>query len=206
MAQEAEEIVIEALSSYGIPPAASRNLIQRARKRSGLGDRPADWVRLLEGPLLAEIQNIIPVFRGGGAYAEAIERVRALARSTSVPSAPVRARPLRRVDLGDPAERERLLTDLAREEGTIGVALVRNGRAEMRFPGASSGFPRLLFAAHRLISRRRDYRVAYLLVKEAQVFMRPLGEYVVAVVAKRDANLGRVLTRLSELAVKGGQE
>ncbi len=204
--QEAEELIVEALSNYGIPPAASRNLIQRARKKSGLGDRPADWVRLAEGPLLAEIQGIIPVFRGGGAYAEAVARLRELARRAEPAPSPSAPRAARRVNLDDAAERERLLVELAREEGAMGVALIRNGRAEMRFPGAPSGLPRLLFAAHRLIGRRRRYRVAYLVVKEAQVFLRPLGEYVVALVTKRDANLGRVLTRLAELSAEGGQE
>ncbi len=204
--QEAEELIVEALSSYGIPPAASRNLILRARKRSGLGDRPADWVRLAEGPLLSEIQNIIPVFTGGGAYAEAIERIKAMARRQAPAPREEAPRAVRRVNLADAAERERLLTELAREEGALGVALIKSGRAEMRFPGASQGLPRLLFAAHQLIARRRGYRVAYLVVKEAQVFLRPLGEYVVAVVTKRDANLGRVLTRLAELSAEGGQE
>jgi len=204
--QEAEEILLEALSRYGIPPAASRNLIERARERSGLGRSPADWVRLAEGPLIEEIQEIIPIFQGKGEYQEALMRLRAWAqRHAALPlhdeDAPAR---VRTVDLSDRAARERLLAELAREEGTVGVALIRNGNAEMRFPKASANLPRLLYAAHQLVARRRPYKVAYLVVKEAQVFLRPLGEYVVAVVTKRGANLGRVLTRLSELQVEGG--
>ncbi len=203
--QEAEELIVEALSSYGIPPAASRNLIQRARRRSGLGDRPSDWVRLAEGPLLAEIQNIIPVFSGGGAYAEAVARLKAMVRQKATAPQAEAPRAVRPVDFSDPAKRERLLAELAREEGVMGVALIQSGRAEMRYPGVSQALPRLLFAAHQLVARRRGYRVAYLVVKEAQVFLRPLGEYVVAVVTKRGANLGRVLARLAELSAEGGQ-
>ncbi len=207
--QEAEELIVSALSRYGIPPAASRNLIQRARRKSGLGDRPADWVRLAEGPLIEEIQAIIPVFRGGGDYQEALAKLREWARGrATVPTLPEAPEPAsgRRVDLRRPEVRERLLAELAREEGTVGVALIRNGKAEMRFPGASASLPRLLYAAHQLVARRRPYRVAYLVVQEGQVFLRPLGEYVVAVVTKRGANLGRVLSRLSELQPEGGSE
>jgi len=208
--QEAEELIVDALSRYGIPPAASRNLIQRARRKSGLGDRPADWVRLAEGPLIEEIQAIIPIFQGTGDYEEALERLREWARRQRAVAPPPKEAPpperVRKVDLSSAEARERLLSELAREEGTVGVALIRNGRAEMRFPGASASLPRLLYAAHQLVARRRPYRVAYLVVQEAQVFLRPLGEYVVAVVTKRGANLGRVLTRLSELQPEGGSE
>ncbi len=208
--QEAEEILVDTLSGYGIPPAAGRNLIKKAREKSGLGDRPADWVRLAEGPLLEEIQAIIPVFQGTGAYADALVRLRRLARrgAPPPPQAPASpaARRVRWVNLADPAQRERLLSELAREEGAIGVALLANGEAEMRFPGASGNLPRLFYAAHRVLSRRRPYRVGYFATGEAEVFFRPLGKYVAVLVTRKGANLGRVLTRLAELQAEGGFE
>ncbi len=200
---EAEELIVEALSSYGIPPAASRNLIQRARRKNGLGDRPEDWVRLMEGPLLAEIQNVIPIFRMGGAYAEALRVLKG--RLPAPAPAPEAPRPRTAYRLTEPEGRKRLLADLAREEGVFGVALLSPGRAELRFPGAGPHLPPMLYAAHRMVAKRRPYRLAYVLVKDAQVFLRPLGEYVVTVVAKRGANLGRILARLAELGLEGGQ-
>jgi len=202
---EAEELIVEALSSYGIPPAATRNLIQRARRKNGLGDRPEDWVRLMEGPLLDEIQRIIPVFQPGGRYAEVL---RTLKSQLPPPQSPPPAAPAPQAlyRLKEDGERKRLLADLAREDGVVGVGLLGNGRAELRFPGAGAHLPPMLYAAHRMIARRRPYRLTYVLVKDAQVFLRPLGEYVVTVVAKRSANLGRILARLAELGPEGGQE
>ncbi len=200
---EAEELIVEALESYGIPPAASRNLIERARRKNGLGTRPEDWVRLMEGPLLAEIQRVIPVFRLGGRYAEALK---ALKRRLPPPPPPREAPAQKRLyRLAEAGERKRLLAELAREEGVTGVALLAAGRAELRFPGAGPHLPRMLYAAHRMVAKRRPYRLTYVLVKDAQVFLRPLGEYVVTVVAKRGANLGRILARLAELGIEGGQ-
>jgi len=208
--QEAEEILVDTLSRYGIPPAAGRNLIKQARKKSGLGDRPMDWVRLAEGPLLEEIQAIIPIFKGGGDYAKALASLRKLAEDDGgVELAEEDAPPPeegRQVNLEDPRERERLLSELARENGAIGVALIRQDQVEMRFPGASENLPRLLYTAHRLFYERRPYLVGYFTTAQAQVFFRPLGEYIAVVVTRRGANLGRMLTRLAELQAKGGSK
>jgi len=207
--QEAEELIVDALSRYGIPPAASRNLIRRAKKKSGLGDRPVDWVRLMEGPLIQEIQEIIPIFQGKGEYEAALSRLREWARKQR--TAPTREEPpaperVQKVNLESAEARQRLLSELAREEGAMGVALIRKGQVEMRFPGASQALPLMIYAAHRLISKRRPYRVAYLVVRDAQVLLRPLGDYVVAVAMRKGANLGRVLARLYELQPEGGAE
>ena len=206
---KAEETIVNALLSYGIAPEGIQNVIERARRKSGLGHRLEDWLLLAEQYIPAELEKIIPAFsKDRGEYAQALANLRNLVRQrANAQASPTPAQPVKRpVNLEDEAERERLLAELAREEGALGVALIEKNHALMRFPGARPELPRLLYAAHRLIGRRRRYRVAYLVVKEAQVFLRPLGKYVIVVMTKRGANLGRVLTRLGELASEGGQE
>ncbi len=201
MPQE-EEAITEALSTFGIPPAAVKNLLRRAKLRSGPLLVPADWVRFLKGPLLEEVQKIIPVFRPVGAYADLIRRFEEEARRPPVPTPPpvdTEAREnVRFYDLEDPATRQRLLAEVAREEGTLGVMLIWPGGAQVRFPGGAKTLPPLIYAAHRVLARR-PYRVGYILFEDAVLLARPLGRYLLVVVAKKDANLGRYMTRLLEV-------
>jgi len=205
MPQE-EEAITDALSTFGIPPAAAKNLLRRAKLRSGPLLAPADWVRFLKGPLLEEIRKIIPVFRPVGAYADLIQRFEDEARRPPVPTPPpvdTEAREnVRFYDLEDPATRQRLLTEVAREEGTLGVMLIWPGGAQVRFPGAAKTLPPLIYAAHRVLARR-PYRVGYILFEDAVLLARPLGRYLLVVVAKKDANLGRYMTRLLEVKEGG---
>ena len=201
MAQE-EEAITDALSTFGIPPAAAKNLLQRAKHRAGPLLTPADWARFLKGPLLEEIQKIIPVFRPVGAYAALIQRFEDAARSAPVSTPPpvdTEAREtVRFFDLEDLTQRQRLLSEVAREEGALGVMLVWPGGALARFPGGSKALPPLLYAAHRVLARR-PYRVGYILLEEAILLVRPLGRYLLAVVARKNANRGRFMTRLLEV-------
>ena len=203
--REAEEIITQALSTYGIPPKATRNLIQRARKRSGLGESPADWLALAEGPLLEEIQRIIPVFNLSGEYARAVEALRELVSAQALAEREGGGGP-RRVAVEDAEERSRLVREFARERGVVGVGFVSERGFELRFRELSEGLGPMILAAHRLFGRRRPYRVAYLVVEEAALFMRPLGSYVFVVAARRGRNLGRLLSRLLELEAEGGRE
>jgi len=208
MPDDPETIIVNALDRYGIPPRASRYLIEQARERAQLGTSPEDWVRLVEGPLLEELRDIIPVFNMSGDYAKARDRLLELARKARVEESIKRSvsgvRVRRRIDPEDPETREQVAAELAREEGALAVIWAWPGGAETR--GASEQFARLLFASHVLLRRRGDYRVAYLMVKGARVLMRPLGEHVLALVAKPTANLGKLLSKLLEVGVKEVEE
>lgn len=206
--RDPEEVLIEALSYYGISPAATRNLIERARERSGLGKSPEDWLALAEGPLVEEVREIIPVFPGmakGSRYAEAVKRLRE--ELSPLPKPPPRANnpgKKRRYRLSDPKDREALLSQVAREAQAVGVALVSKEGQATRLPGVSEEWPRLLLAAHRLLSRRRPYRVGYLVVEGGEVYFRSLGDYLLVVLTRRGANTGRILNMLAAIEAEEG--
>ena len=202
--QEAEQLIIEALSTYGIPPAAAKNLIRRAMARVAPGEASKRWLQLARGPLVEEIRQVIPVFQVNGPYAEAVAKIEQLARARRPKTPPTSGRENLQLDPNDPRSRQDLLRHLAREEGVVGVMLLGPTISEARFPGGSANLPRLLFAAHRLALSRRGYRFAYLVTREAQIFLRPLEAFLVAVITRPEVNLGKIRKRLTELSLKGG--
>jgi len=210
-----ERLVVEALTEYASPVAA-QNIVYRALRRAGMdpGDlSAADWVRFVRGPLFNELQQLFPIKEPTGklrrllrsleetAVAEAVPQEREpetpSARSTLI-------LPKRTVNLSAENDRERFVNELAREEGVSGVLLQGPGFQESRLPGVKDLAP-ILGVAHNLLQKQKPYKLFYSVFREGQVLVRPLGPALVALVTKREANLGRLMHVLNSYETKGGQ-
>ena len=212
---QTERLIIEALTDY-VSPAAAQNLLNRTIRRSGLDPGSLDdagWLEFVNGPLLTELQNILPIREPTGSLRRLIRNLGENARN-STPEQP-KEPPIRRgpptinvpqiqIDLADPAARERLVSGLAREEGVSGVLLQGPNFQEMRLPGVEDLAP-ILAVANNLLQKQKPYKIFYSVFGDGQVLIRPLGSALVAVVGKRQANLGRLMHVLNSYEAKGGQ-
>ena len=113
------------------------------------------------------------------------------------PAAPVRRTPAK-LNL-TPEAQELLLSRFALEEGVIGVTLSnRMGsviEARMR-EGSEDHLAGVAAATAMLMERRRSFDVFYTDLGEANVFIAPLGEALLTVLADRSVNVGRVLSEV----------
>jgi len=209
-----ERLTIEALTEY-VSPGAAQNLFDRAVRRAGVNPESLDaagWLRFLQGPLLAELRAILPVREPTGKLRRLMRGLEAAAARPAAAPQPVpeRSSPPTidtasiEVDLEDPATRERLASSLAREEGVSGVLVWGSAFQEVRLPGVEDLAP-ILAVVHNLLQKQKSYKIFYSVFREGQVLIRPLGPALVAVVAKRQANLGRLMHVLNSYEAKGGQ-
>ncbi len=209
-----ERLAIEALTEY-VSPNAAQNLFDRAVRRGGVNPETLDaagWLRFLRGPLLTELQAILPVREPTGKLnhlLRALEEAAARPAPTAQP-APQQHNPPTidttriEIDLENSAARERLASSLAREDGVSGVLVWGSGFQEARLPGVEDLAP-ILAVVHNLLQKQKSYKIFYSVFHEGQVLIRPLGSALVAVVAKRQANLGRLMHVLNSYEAKGGQ-
>lgn len=210
-----ETLVVKALTEYA-SPAAAKNILNRALQKAGANPEamgPEAWLRFVRGPLLSELQQVFPIQEPTGALRRVIRSLEAAAASQSAPvaqpAAPANARntlilPKRTVDLDLAEAREGLVNELAREEGVSGVLLRGPSFQEIRLPGVEDLAP-ILGVVHNLLRKQKPYKIFYSVFQEGQVLVRPLGPALVALVAKREANLGRLLHVLNSYEAKGGQ-
>ncbi len=208
-----ERLIIEALTDY-VSPTAAQNLFDRSLRRSAVNPETLDaagWLRFVTGPLLEELQTILPVREPTGSLRRLIRGLedsvqkRPPAQPTPVRRGPPTINaPRLLVDLADPSSRERLASGLAREEGVSGVLLQGPDYQEARLPGVEDLAP-ILAVANNLLQKQKPYKIFYSVFGEGHVLIRPLGPALVAVVAKRHANLGRLMHVLNSYEAKGGQ-
>ncbi|PZA05893.1 hypothetical protein [Meiothermus sp. Pnk-1] len=196
-----EQQVLEALSSY-VSRGAALNLLQRAIKAGGRPPlSPEDWARVIEGPLMRELTQVLPV-RGVLPPFKAI--LAKLRSSPTPPPAPVPSPdeepeappPLEQIPLSDPVARQGLVQNLARLEGVVGVILETPYGREVRAPGLGPEFARMVGTAHRLIVTRGSYSMFYTVLESAQLLIRPMRVGWIAVLARGEANLGALMYRL----------
>jgi len=211
---QTERLIIEALSDY-VSPTAAQNLYMRALQRSAVNPAALDdsgWLQFVTGPLLDELQTILPIREPTGALRRLIHDLEESSQKRTEPPArpPIRRgpptinAPQLQVDLSDPASRELLASSLAREEGVSGVLLQGPDYQEARLPGIEDLAP-ILSVVNNLLQKRKPYKIFYSVFQEGHVLIRPLGPALVAVVAKRHANLGRLIHVLNSYEAKGGQ-
>lgn len=209
---DTERKIIEALSQV-VSPVAASNLLKRALRGQSpdlLG--PRSWVELVEGPLQRELMGVLPVsglipdlqklVRQLSAQTPSIEVVRDPTRPT------LEATDLREyVDLEREPDRQALVLDLARWEGVLAVVLDSVHGRECRLGAHNDSLIGLLTIAHRLLDRKGSYRVFYTVFREAQLVLRPLDRGYLAVLTRKETNLGQLLYRMSKIeAIQVGAE
>jgi len=208
-----ERLVVEALSEFASPTAA-QNILGRVLQRSGADPStmgPAEWAQFIQGPLMDELRVVFPIREPTGPLRQLIRELEqspdpASAQSAAGPVPSARSTltlPKRTIDLGDPQERERLASELAREEGITGV-LLQGPDFTVERP-ALDGLAPMLGVVHALIKKQKPYKLFYSVFQEGQVIVRPLGPVLLALIAKREANLGRLMHVLNSYETKGGQ-
>ncbi|XOB98836.1 hypothetical protein ACMC9I_01725 [Deinococcota bacterium DY0809b] len=212
-----ERLVVEALTEYASPVAA-QNIMNRALRRAGVNPDamgPEAWLRFVRGPLLTELQQVFPIQEPTGALRRVLRGLEEAAAARTRPAAPAPKPaapgdrntlilPRREIDLDRAEAREGLVNELAREEGVSGVLLQGPSFREARLPGVEDLAP-ILGVVHNLLQKQKPYKLFYSVFQEGQVLVRPLGPALVALVAKREANLGRLLHVLNSYEAKGGQ-
>ena len=208
-----ERLIIEALTDY-VSPVAAQNLFDRALRRAAVNPETLDaagWLRFITGPLLDELQTILPIREPTGSLRRLIRNLEESAQKQPQVQPPPTRRgpptinaPRLQIDLADPAARERMASALAREEGVSGVLLQGPDYQEARLPGVEDLAP-ILAVANNLLQKQKPYKIFYSVFGDGHVLIRPLGSALVAVVAKRHANLGRLMHVLNSYEAKGGQ-
>lgn len=199
-----EQQVLQALSQY-VSHGAAENLLKRAIKARGRPPlSPGDWAQVIEGPLMRELGQILPV-RG---VLPPLRTLLAKLRSSPTPppgptpppeeESPV-SPPLEQVFLPDPVARQGLVQSLARMEGVSGVILETPYGRETRVQGLGPEFVRMVGTAHRLLVTRGGYTLFYTVLESAHLLIRPLGTGWIAVLARSEANLGTLMYRLRSI-------
>ncbi|MFN3368306.1 MAG: hypothetical protein ACK4G4_05500 [Thermus sp.] len=191
-----EESLLEALSRY-VSPRAAENLVRRALA-GRMPTSPGEWAHLLEDILWPELCRLLP-FREMPPELKALAREwRELASSQVAEAGEGETEEeelsLEAVDLEDPSARQLLAKRLAHLEGVTGVVVAgKNGKEEL-----FSGEPVPLDLAYPLL-RRQGYRVFYALLEREIVALRPLSQGYIGLLARKEANIGRLLRALRRL-------
>ncbi|WP_114313203.1 hypothetical protein [Thermus caldifontis] len=191
-----EESLLQVLSQY-VSRQAAENLVRRALAQRR-PTSPGEWARLLEETLWPELRRLLP-------FREMPPELKALAREwreqasfpiaeAEAPEAEEEELPLEAVDLEDPRARQQLARRLARLEGVTGVVVAGNGGKEELF----SGEPVPLDLAYPLL-RRQGYGIFYALLEREIVALRPLAQGYIGLLARKEANIGRLLHALRRL-------
>ncbi len=210
-----ERLVVEALSEY-VSPIAAQNIVTRALRKAGVDPdslSPEGWVDFIRDPLLSELRQVIPIREPTGGLSRLLRSLEETPaaqqprRSEPAPAPPPRdtlVLPKREVDINAKNVREELVNELAREEGVRGVLLQGPDFQESRLPGMEDLAP-ILGVVNKLLQKEKPYKLFYSVFEEGQLLLRPLGPALVALVAKREANLGRLMHVLNSYEAKGGQ-
>lgn len=191
-----EEAVLEILTRY-LSPQAARNLLLKAAK-GNLPSTSWEWARFLEGPLWQELKALLPFREMPRELKRLIGELKALAPQVAEEEPEEEGEedlPPEVADLESPEARQALARRLARLEGVLGVAVVGPGGHEELFGGEKPPFE----AVHFLLGRQ-GYRAFYALLPQGLVALRPLERGYVGVLARKEANIGRLLHALRRIA------
>lgn len=123
-----------------------------------------------------------------------------VASAQATPTA-VLARPRSR-QLGTPEVQDRLLSRFALEEGVLGVALTdrTGGVVQARLPdGESNELAGVSAATVMLLGKHRSFGVFYANLNDASVFIAPIEDLLLTVLADAHVNVGRVLSEIKTI-------
>ncbi|WP_038058583.1 hypothetical protein [Thermus amyloliquefaciens] len=191
-----EESLLQVLSQY-VSPRAAENLVRRALAQRA-PTSPEAWARLLEEALWPELSRLLP-FREMPPELKALarqwrEQAASLVTEAEAPEAEEEDLSLEAVDLEDPSARQQLAKRLARLEGVTGVVVAGTRGKEELFAGE----PVPLDLAYPIL-RRQGYGIFYALLEGGIVALRPLAQGYIGLLARKEANIGRLLHALRRL-------
>ncbi|MCL4454434.1 MAG: hypothetical protein M1157_02180 [Deinococcus sp.] len=200
--------IVDALSDLVSPTAAER-LLDRVLRNANLNapDMVAsDWVRLVEGPLLKELGDILPIGRPPRLMALVqalqLEAPHQFAQGAHHNSSETLLFESNYVDLSTPETRRQLIQDVARIQGVLGVMIDSGSAREARLPGLNPELAAMVASVHRSVLTKKGYRLFYTVVEKAQMVIRPLGQGWIGVAARKEANLGELIYRLRRMEPK----
>ncbi|MGQ9754233.1 MAG: hypothetical protein ACUVQD_06260 [Thermaceae bacterium] len=187
-----ESTIQEALSHY-VAEAAAKHLLHEALK--GKTPRtPAEWAALVEGPLWNLLRSRLP-------FRSMPPELRALVATLKAGALEAGEEETQEgfltevIDLEGPEARGELIGRLAKLPGVLGVWVRGKTGAESR---AEVPIPSLE-AAHQLLT---GYHSFYVDLEGALLLLRNLGQGYVALLARKEANLGQLLQVLRRLSPK----
>ncbi|WP_243028092.1 hypothetical protein [Thermus albus] len=189
-----EERLLQILSQY-ISLRAAENLLQRVLAQ-GRPASPVAWAQWIEATLGPELLRLLP-------FRELPPELKALVRELGDLAPPHAVEEEGEeeeealeevVDLEDPQARQDLARRLARLEGVVGVMVAGKSGKEELF----SGEPVPLDLAYPLL-RRQGYGVFYAILEGEIVALRPLAQGYIGLLARKEANIGRLLHALRRL-------
>ena len=195
-----EERLLQILSQY-ISRRAAENLLQRTLAE-GRPPSPVGWAQWVEATLGPELLRLLPFREMPPELKALVRELKNLALPQSVEEEEEEEALEEAVDLEDPQARQDLARRLARLEGVTGVVVAgRSGKEEL-----FSGEAVPLDLAYPLL-RRQGYGVFYAILEGEIVALRPLAQGYIGLLAKKEANIGRLLhalRRLTSLAEVSG--
>ena len=125
------------------------------------------------------------------------------AQTISAQAAPTAVLTRARVrQLGTPEVQDRLLSRFALEEGVLGVALTdrSGGVVQARLPdGESTELAGVTAATVMLLGKHRTFEVFYANLNDASVFIAPIEDLLLTVLADAHVNVGRVLSEIKTI-------
>ncbi|SMB95881.1 roadblock/LC7 domain-containing protein [Deinococcus hopiensis] len=218
-------LIVRALSGI-VSERAAETMLRAALGEQGLtpeGVNAQDMQRVLSGPLLARVSNVLPPARARSELRGLAARLQAQypkaptlflepaaawedpgdlsaddfefddPEYTSVPTE-------RRYALGSPDGQQALIQDLGRIQGVQGI-LVCRANGEVLREKALSGVGNLgsVIAATAMLFQKRALTLMSADMGQQTVCMRPVGSYCVAVVAGPGVNIGRLLSELQQI-------
>ncbi len=191
-----EERLLQILSQY-ISLRAAESLLERTLSR-GKPASPAAWGRWIEETLGPELLRLLPFRKLPPELKGLARELKSLAphlpEATEEEEEGEEEALQEPVDLEDPQARQHLAKRLARLEGVTGVVVAgKNGKEEL-----FSGEPVPLDLAYPLL-RRQGYGVFYAILEREIVALRPLAQGYIGLLAKKEANIGRLLHALRRL-------
>jgi predicted regulator of Ras-like GTPase activity (Roadblock/LC7/MglB family) len=125
----------------------------------------------------------------------------AVASAQAAPMVAVLARPSTR-QLGTPEAQDRVLSRFALEEGVVGVVLTdrSGGVVQARLPsGEADQLAGVSAATAMLLGKQKPFDVFYATLTNASVFIVPLEDLLLTVLADAHVNIGRVLSEVKAI-------
>lgn len=183
--------VVQALTQFLSKVAAERML---NRLLEGKNPSPSEWADLIEGPLMRDLGQVLPVKGPFGPFLGILQKLRAQVQPEAESEAVSEW-----VVLSSPSQRHALALQLARLSDVQGVIVYHPEGQEVRFPGLSPQTKSIFEMSHRLLMMRKPYSLFYTVFNGAQLVFRPINSGWIAVMARSEANLGHLLYRLRRI-------
>ncbi len=197
---EIEQTLINAMSQV-IPRAAARKIFDQSFASVSLESlSPDEWVTMIKGPLHDALSQAIPIRGVFRPFENLINEIKTNMTAEFEPLTTLESNvKIEYINLQSASDVERLVQDLAKMDDILGVIVEGPAGKESRLPGFGELSADIMKVANHLLKKKGAYRIFYSIWDVAQVVIRPLGSGWVAVVGKKQANLGHILYRLNHL-------